>query len=115
MMLGMHLESFFKKRFRVLLKGQNFLLSINGEPHKVGFFTTRVVGASTSEEAAARSLNAVWMDERLESRTNSPDEPPEVTVEEVQEVPWLFRRLRPPRGFSFYVLDEEPDRTPPES
>jgi hypothetical protein len=97
----------FSKRFRVLLKGDGFLIIVNDELQRVGFFTTRVLDAATSEAAATIALRILWLDERLESRRNLPEDPASLRVEEVEEVSWFFRRFRPPSGFSFFIEAEK--------
>jgi len=41
----------FMKRFKVKLHGKNFLLNLDGEPKKFGFYATRFVKAEDPQEA----------------------------------------------------------------
>jgi hypothetical protein len=56
-------ESFMKK-FKVKLHGKNFFLNLDGEPKKLGFYTTRFVKAANPEEAEKIAVIKGWKSKR---------------------------------------------------
>jgi hypothetical protein len=100
-------------RFYVLLKGVGFTShlgavcpSVDVIPTKFGFFTTRVVEAHDVQRAVELATAQVRQDERIRDSSTGGI----TTPEEVHRVSWFFRRLRPPRGFSFFLEETEPDQ-----
>jgi hypothetical protein len=97
-------------KYKVLVHGQNVLVALEGEPQKVGFFTTRIVEANDPEEAELYAFNLIAADDKLRDLTrNSADDPPTFSIEDLQEVGIGFDYPKN-IGFSFYVespLDDE--------
>jgi hypothetical protein len=100
-------------RFCVLLKGEGFTAhlgalrpSVDGQPTKFGFFTTRVVEAYGAQQAVELATAQVRQDERIRDSSTGGI----ITPEEVHRVSWFFRRLFPPRGFTFFLEGTEPDQ-----
>lgn len=39
------------KKYKVLVRGENFLFNVDGKPGKLGFYTTRFVEAKNEDDA----------------------------------------------------------------
>jgi hypothetical protein len=91
--------------FRVFLKGQNFLLNVNGEPKRLGFFTTRFVHANNRDGAELLAVDLIRNDTWLrDSVLNERADPPRIFAEEIDvveasEVPDVQS------GFSYFPMD----------
>ncbi len=74
-------------KYRVLLNGRNFVLDL-GEglaPH--GFFTTRFVESNTLNDAELKAVASVRKrEEIMPMLCNSPDAPPMLFAEEIEEI-----------------------------
>lgn len=91
-----------QKKYRVLINGQNFLLSSEGKTRKAGFHTTRFVEAQDDDEAEIVAISSIKSDARLtEIVQNKPGDSPTLYVEEIEEV----KELGAQTGYAFY--DEE--------
>jgi hypothetical protein len=89
--------------YRVLLNGRNFTLKVDGHPERMGFYTTRFVEASGTEEAENRAVELIRDDPTLRDVVLNPrDDPPMVFVDEIEEV----SALRPAAGYTFYRQDD---------
>jgi hypothetical protein len=100
-------------RFYVLLKGEGFTShlgavspSVYGQPKKFGFLATQVVEAHDAQRAIELATAQVYQDERIRDSSTAGI----ITPEEVDCVSWFFRRLRPPRGFTFVLEATDPDQ-----
>lgn len=87
-------------RFRVLLHGKNFVVKVGPRPARLGFFATRVIDAATADQAIELAKEHVLRDDRFQQNGT-------ILVSEVERVGWLFRRFRPPSGFTFYELQDD--------
>lgn len=103
-------------RFYVLLKGEGFTShlgplrpSVDEQPTKFGFLTTRVVQAYDAQQAVELATAQVRQDERIRDSSTGGI----ITPQEVHRVSWFFRRLFPPRGFTFFLEETEPDQQLP--
>jgi hypothetical protein len=103
-------------RFHVLLLGRDFRsrseelgFVVDGQPAKFGFYTTRVVDAPNAQRAAELAIAQVHQDERI--RASSADGSGTIVPDEVHPVSWFYKRLRPPRGFTFFVEETEADQS----
>jgi len=91
--------------YRVLLKGQNFLLKVDGEPKRLGFFTTRFVQTNNRDGAELLAVDLIRSDSWLrDSVLNERSDPPmifaeEIDVVEASEVP------EGQSGFSYFPMD----------
>ena len=100
-------------RFYVLLRGENFASRkeelghiLEDCPPTFGFYTTRVVDAPDANQAVEQATTDVYE----ELRSFSVEGSGIVTPERVQKVSWFFRRLWPPRGFTFVLNETEADK-----
>jgi hypothetical protein len=98
-------------RFYVLLKGAGFTplsgaLSPSvdvGQATKFGFFTTRIVDAPDAQRAVELATAQVRQDEKIHACSMGEEI---IVPEEVHRVSWFFRRLRPPRGYTFFLSED---------
>ena len=92
------------KQYRVLLKGENFLLNNEGEIKRMGFYTTRFVDAPNEDEAELTAVELIRKDNWLrEAVRNDRPDPPMIFAEEIEEISTFDN---PGAGFTFY--EEEP-------
>ena len=93
--------------YRVLLEGKGITLPIEGEKPIIGFFATRVVRASSAEQAAV-AATALVADLRSvgDYAESNKGQPPELHVDELERVNfWQAWRI-PNKGHAFYSEDE---------
>ena len=75
------------KWYLVSLQGQNLLLNYKGDLGKYGFHTKRYVRAADEQEAESSALDKLMNDPELhEIVRNGEEDPPSISVEEIQEV-----------------------------
>ena len=96
------------KKYKALIRGENFLINFDGKKQRLGFYTTVFVEAENEDDAEQRSIGLLRTDSKLrESTLNRKADPPTMYVEEIEEVE-SFDGLTPPRtGFSFFYNGEE--------
>jgi len=93
--------------FRVQLKGLNFWLKMDGKTRRVGFYTTRFVDAVDEDQAETKSVHLLSDDRRLHGALNEPGDPPEIIIEEIDEVD--ADQVAPVlQGYSFFDDEREP-------
>ncbi len=72
------------KTFRILLRGENFLLESEGVVKRFGFYTTQFVKASNETEAERLAVEALGQSDRLRGRVlNDRSDPPMLFAEEI--------------------------------
>jgi hypothetical protein len=92
--------------YRVRLNGQNFLLNIQGEPRKYGFYTTRDVEADSFEKAEMKAIELVKGDGFLKNSTlNNKEDSPMIYVEDMKILEPYEEQLKND-GYTFYTDDE---------
>jgi hypothetical protein len=86
--------------YKALIEGRNCWADFDGTPNKLGFFTTRVVRAIDASQAkeSLRELS-VELQPRL---LNDPLDPPEITVNEVNEIDLSAASTIANAGFTWY-------------
>ena len=96
------------KKYKVLVRGENFLLNVDGKNQKLGFYTTRFVEAQKEEGAEEMAIAVVRDDPKLRSGVlNELSDPPVMFAEEIVELK-SFDGLKIPRtGFVFYPQENE--------
>ena len=97
------------KRFKVKLHGENFLLNLDGELKKYGFFATKLVEAENPQEAEKNAI--ILIRQHPNSRDTVLNENADrstIILEEIEEVNFLksFAK-KSTTGFTFYPKDEE--------
>jgi hypothetical protein len=93
-------------KFAVLINGVNFLIhdAAAPAPARKGFFITALLEAPGIEEAEAQAVELVRTSPDLRPLVkNSADDPPQMFVEEINELAdWPDDTVRPLTGFAFY-------------
>jgi len=97
------------KRFKVKLHGENFLLNLDGELKKYGFYATRFVRAENPQEAEKIAVILTHQNPNLRNTVlNESDDRPKIHLEEIKEVSFLkFFAKKSTTDFTFYPEDEE--------
>ena len=73
------------KKYRVFIRGENFLMNLDGMPQKLGFYTTRFVDAASEEAAENVVMDLLRGDSKLvNSVLNEGSDPPMMYAEEEQ-------------------------------
>ena len=95
------------KKYRVLVRGENFLFGVNEEAQKFGFYTTVYVEALDDESAELNAMEILRTDQKLVGITlNSKSDSPMMYMEEIEELE-TFEGLNLPRtGFSFFSAED---------
>ena len=89
--------------FRILLRGENFLLESEGAVKCFGFYTTRFVEAPNETEAERLAVESLRQDERLRGRVlNDLSDPPMLFAEEIAEPSSLDTIENRAPGLAFY-------------
>lgn len=90
--------------YKVLLRGENFLLNLMGEPELLGFRVTHYVKAASEEEAVHVAMILVRKNQHLtQALLNSPENPTRLIGESVQRVWW--RRRKQDGHYSYWSMD----------
>lgn len=91
------------KTFRVLLRGENFLLESEGTMKRFGFYTTRFVEASNETEAEHMAVEVLRQDPRLRGGVlNDRSDPPLLFAEEIVKLSADVAIEDTAPGFAFY-------------
>ncbi len=91
------------KKFKVFVRGENFLMNIDGVERRYGFYTTRFVEAQSEEEAELAVVNLLRNDPRLvQAVMNEKIDPPMMYAEEITELKSFGEYQVPGTGFSFF-------------
>ena len=94
------------KKYKTFIRGDNFLINIDGKEQKLGFYTRVFVEARDEEDAEQRSIRLLRDDPKLKRITlNNKSDSPMIYVEEIEELE-SFDGLKLPRiGFSFFPME----------
>jgi hypothetical protein len=97
------------KNFKVQLHGKNFLLNLDGEIKKYGFYTTIFVKAENPQKAEKMAVILTHQNPNLrETVLNENADRPKINLEEIKEVNFLnFFAKKSTTDFRFYLEDEE--------
>jgi hypothetical protein len=97
------------KRFKVKVRGENFLLNFNGEFKKYGFHATRFVKAENAKEAQKIAVILAHQNPILRNSVLNEDaDRPAVKLEEIEEVGFFkFFTKKSTNDFTFYPEDED--------
>jgi hypothetical protein len=96
-------------RYKVEINGQNFLIHMEGQIAKYGFFTTRFVEATDSTAAENTAVQMIRETQRLrELVRNAPDDPPVMDVIGITEMESVDGTGSREPGFAWY--EERPKR-----
>lgn len=96
----------FRKRYRVLIHGQNFFsIGLNGTLQAVGFWATRFVDSTSKENAMLLVIENIEHDVKIRSLTSSLGNPSLIEIDEIEEVGFWVRRFKPVKGYTFYMKE----------
>ena len=97
------------KRFKVKLHGENFLLNLDGELKKFGFYATKFVKAENPRKAEKIAVILSYQNPNLRDAVlNANADRPTINLEEIKEVNFLkFFAKKSTTDFTFYPEDEE--------
>ena len=92
------------KKFKVFVKGKNYLLREGGNPpRKHGFFTVAFVEAWNEEQAEAGAVELLQNDSKLRViRENQVSDSPVIEVESIEEVQSFEGCHLPRMGLGWY-------------
>ena len=95
------------KKYGVLVRGENFLVSVNEQAEKHGFYATVHVEAMDDQSAELKAMELLRTDQKLVSITlNSKSDSPMMYLEEIEELE-TFEGLNLPRtGFAFFPAED---------
>jgi hypothetical protein len=96
--------------YRVVSRGENFLLNLTGEPEVLGFRAIHYVKAASEEEAQRTAAILIRKDRRINSALmNTPQNPNRLQCESVKRAWWR----RPSRDGRIDFWSMEPDEALP--
>lgn len=94
-------------KYRVDLRGENYLLSDVNSEHKCGFYTGVWVEAQDPDDAFSKAVNIIRNQKELNSKLlNSEDDTPMIYLEEIFELD-PGAKLRKKSGKVFFLDDDE--------
>lgn len=94
------------KKFRVLVEGVNFLIEMDNELRKYGFYTTRFVTAEDEVQAEKLAVEMLRFELRNSVRNDKSDSPV-MFVEEIEELKSFDQVDTPGTGFVWYTDERE--------
>lgn len=93
--------------YKVLLRGENFLLNLTGEPALLGFRVAHYVKAAGEAEATRIAMILVRKNQHLtQALLNPPENPTRLVCESVQRVWW--RRAKEDGRYSYWTMEPQP-------
>jgi hypothetical protein len=97
------------KRFNVKSHGENFLLNLDGEFKKYGFYATSFIRAENPQEAKKIAAILIHQNPNLrDTVSNANADRPRINIEEIEEVNFLKSfAQKSTTQFTFYLEDEE--------
>jgi hypothetical protein len=97
------------KRYKVKLHGENFLLNLDGDLKKYGFYATKFLKAESPQEAEKNAIILIHQNPNLRDTVlNKNTDRPTINMEEIEEVNFLkFFAKKSTTDFTFYPEDEE--------
>lgn len=96
------------KKYQVMVHGQNFLLQLEGERKKMGFYTWIFLEATDPESADNAAASFLRADAKLRGNVlNEPGDPPYMTSERIEEVDSFDGSHLPRTGLIYYAETKE--------
>lgn len=93
------------RKFAIFIDGENFLLSIEGEEKRLGFFVTKRVFAEDEEQAVDMAYQSIRNDPKLFSAyKQSHISKPTLSVKLIQEITEVGSMED--SGYTFYPMDD---------
>lgn len=94
------------KKYSVMVRGESFLVDMDGEQQLLNFVATRKVKAKAVEEAEQKAIDLVKQDsEFLDILVENGNYEPTLFIEEVAYLPWWARLGG--RGYTFYTENDD--------
>ena len=91
------------RKYRVVLNGVNFWLTLDDQPQRLGFYTTRFVEADNVEMAENHAVQLIRDDPNLFPLVlNEQSDPPMVYVEDIEEIDSFEGAGELNTGYTFY-------------
>ena len=73
--------------FHVFLRGEHFLIEMDGKQSMMGFYKNVYVEASNEDEAASFAVKHAFSDPEFKAKVkNTPDNPPALNIEEITAI-----------------------------
>jgi hypothetical protein len=95
------------RKFRVFVRGEHFLINLDGERRRVGFYTTRFVEAADENAAELAAIDLLRNDPQLvKGVLNERSDPPMMYAEEITELIDFEGCPVPGAGFAFFTEEE---------
>jgi len=95
------------RKYRVLLQGHNFLCLVNGRQQRLGFYSHIFVEAPDKATAEQRAVEVLQQDAELQGKVlNGRDNPPSMSVEEIEALESFDGYTLPRTGLAFFPEDE---------
>jgi hypothetical protein len=91
------------KKFRVMIEGENFNLTLNDQKGSFGFYTARFVEADNELQAQEKAL-ALVISELKETFEDEHDLGTRLKTDEIDELSSFGDNLVPGSGFSWYPM-----------
>ena len=66
------------KKYRLLMKGRNFLINADGKQEKHGFHQNIFIDADSPRQAELSAASTIWHDEELQKAILNPEDDPPV-------------------------------------
>jgi hypothetical protein len=99
-------------RYKVMLRGENFKVAVDGSVSRLGFFTTRFVEAETPDGAEHFAVGLVRQDPFLQRAVrNAPSDPPMIYLDSLSEIASFDGHRVPGTGYSWFPDDGQEDCT----
>ncbi len=73
-------------KYRVLVRGENFFLSVHGQPDLYGFYQTLYVEAEDSEQAQSQAIQLVRRSDLAEHIQRNEESDPRLYIDEIEYV-----------------------------
>ena len=97
------------KKYKVLVRGENFLLNIEGVKQKVGFYVTRFIEAENKDAAEYAVMDLLRKDSNLlKDILNKSSDSPMMYAEEIEELKSFRGYSVRGTGFAFYPEESSP-------
>ena len=96
------------KKYKVFVRGENFLIRFEEQEQKLDFYTTVFVEAQDPQDAELKAMDLLRNDQKLVTRTlNAKSDSPMMFVEEIEELETFEGQSLPRTGFAFFPAVKE--------
>jgi hypothetical protein len=92
------------KKYRLLMKGRNFLINADGKQEKHGFHQNIFIDADSPRQAELSAASTIWHDEELQKAILNPeDDPPVIQLDTIWELDILDDVSQVETGRTFFI------------